>query len=401
MSRYALISTSADFEQQFAAAAIGSLEGQIHLWNGEEHPTEPQHILAGLTNPALLDVVVLGQDIPSEQSLRLAEAFESQRPEISVLLVADPHPDLVLSAMRAGVRDVVYPDADAAELGVLLHRAIRSTSIRRRSATQASGEGTGAVQGRIIAVVSPKGGAGKTTVATNLAVGLAASAPHATVIVDLDLQFGDVASALQLAPEHSLADAVGLPAQKDSMVLKSFLSPHPSGLYALCAPDSPAEGEQVTGEQVSQLLDQLASEYAYIIIDTSPGLSEHTLAALDKASDFLFVGGMDVPSIRGLRKELDVLRELGMAPQNRHVVLNAADSRDGLTQRDVESTLGCKVDVLIPNTRAVRLSTNQGVPLLESTKRRDPATKALRRIVERFSPNHAEALKRKARHRRR
>ena len=97
---------------------------------------------------------------------------------------------------------------------------------------------------------------------------------------------------------------------------------------------------------------------------------------------------------------MDVLRELGMAPLSRHVVLNAADPRDGLTQRDVEATLGCKVDVLIPNTRAVRLSTNQGVPLLESTKRRDPAAKALRRVVERIAPNQAGALKQRARHRR-
>lgn len=400
MSRYALVSTAAEFEQQFAAAAIGSLAGQINVWAGEDFPSEPQHILSSLDNPALLDVVVLGQGLPPEESLRLAEAFESQRPEVSVLLVAEPNPELVLSAMRSGVRDVVYPEADAGELGVLLHRAIRSTSIRRRSAAPVAGEGARPAQARIIAVVSPKGGAGKTTVATNLAVGLAASAPHATVIVDLDLQFGDVASALQLAPEYSLADAVGQSAQKDSMVLKSFLAPHPSGLYALCAPESPADGEQVTGEQISHLLDQLAGEYAYIIIDTSPGLSEQTLAALDKATDFVFVGGMDVPSVRGLRKEMDVLRELGMAPLSRHVILNAADPRDGLTQRDVEATLGCKVDVLIPNTRAVRLSTNQGVPLLESTKRRDPAAKALRRIVDRFTPDQAGSLKQRARHRR-
>ncbi|EMY33878.1 Flp pilus assembly protein ATPase CpaE-like protein [Arthrobacter crystallopoietes BAB-32] len=400
MSRYALVSTAPEFEQQFAAAALGSLAGQINVWEAEDSPSEPDHILAGLDNPALLDVVVLGQGLPAEESLRLAEAFESQRPEVSVLLVAEPDPELVLSAMRSGVRDVVSPRTEAGELGVLLHRAIRSTSIRRRSSGPAAGEGAKPAQARIVAVVSPKGGAGKTTVATNLAVGLAASAPHATVIVDLDLQFGDVASALQLAPEYSLADAVGMPAQKDSMVMKSFLAPHPSGLYALCAPESPADAEQVTGEQVSQLLDQLATEYAYIVIDTSPGLSEHTLAALDKATDFVFVGGMDVPSVRGLRKEMDVLRELGMAPLSRHVVLNAADPRDGLTQRDVEATLGCKVDVLIPNTRAVRLSTNQGVPLLESTKRRDPAAKALRRVVERIAPNQAGALKQRGRHRR-
>ncbi|WP_139005771.1 AAA family ATPase [Arthrobacter crystallopoietes] len=399
MSRYALVGTAPDFEHRFGTAASGSLEGQIHVWNDGALPSEPHDIFADLHNPGLLDVVVLGPGLPREDSLRLATAFEIQRPEISVLLVAQPSSDVVLSAMRAGVRDVVDPAVEISDLSVLLHRATKSTSIRRRTAASSTDAGAGGAEGRIIAVVSPKGGAGKTTVATNLAVGLAETADHAIVIVDLDLQFGDVASALQLAPDHSLVDAVRLPAQKDSMVLKSFLAPHPSGLYALCAPDSPAEGDQVTAEQVSRLLDQLASQYAYVIVDTSPGLSEHTLAALDRATDFVFVGGMDVPSVRGLRKELDILRELGMEPLSRHVVLNAADPRDGLTQRDVEATLGTKVDIMIPNTRAVRISTNQGVPILESAPR-DTAAKALRRIVDRFAPAQSAASKHRARHRR-
>jgi pilus assembly protein CpaE len=299
--------------------------------------------------------------------------------------------------MRAGVRDVVRPQADAHEISLLLHRATRSTALRRRSLGAAAE--TGGTEGRIIAVVSPKGGSGKTTVATNLAVGLAASAPHATVVVDLDLQFGDVANALQLAPEHSLADAVTPAAQRDSMVLKSYLAPHPSGLLALCAPDSPAEADEVTGEQVARLLEQLAGQYSYVVVDTSPGLSEHTLSALDKATDFIFVGGMDVPSVRGLRKEIDVLRELGMAPMTRHVVLNSADPRDGLTRRDVETTLGTKVDVVVPDTRAVRLSTNQGIPVLHGN-RRDAAAKALAGLVERFVPAPSGAARRRARHRR-
>lgn len=398
MSRYALLAAEPGFQQQFSVAAAGTLEGQITAWDSESVPSEPREVLDALDSPALLDVVVLGTGVDRQDALRLAGAFEIQRPEISVLLVGEPDPETVLAAMRAGIRDVVHPEADASELAALLHRATRSTSIRRRGASGAdAGDGDG-TRGRVIAVVSPKGGAGKTTVATNLAVGLAASAPHATVVVDLDLQFGDVATALQLVPEHSLVDAVLPSAQRDNMVLKSYLAAHPSGLYALCAPESPAEGEQVTGEQVTGLLAQLAAEYAYVIVDTSPGLNETTLSALDQATDFVFVGGMDVPSIRGLRKEMDVLRELGMAPLTRHVVLNAADPRDGLTQRDVEATLGVKVDLLIPNTRAVRLSTNQGAPILHSVPR-DPAAKALSRLVDRFAPDQPGAGRRRARHR--
>ena len=396
MSRYVLVGTDADFEHRFAAAAVGSLAGHTQLWNGAGLPTEPNDVFAVLSNPQLLDAVVLGPGLATGQALALAAEFESQRPEVSVLLVAAPSPDVVLAAMRAGIRDVVAPHADVRDMAALLHRAVRSASHRRHSVPSSDGQ---AANGRVVAVVSPKGGAGKTTVATNLAVGLAAASEQQTVIVDLDLQFGDVASALCLEPEHSLVDAVQPHAQKDSIVLKSFLARHPSGLYALCAPPSPADADQVTGEQVSLLLDQLAAQYAHVIIDTSPGLSEHTLAALDRATDYIFVGGMDVPSIRGLRKELEILRELGMEPLTRHIVLNGADPRDGLTRRDAETTLGCKVDDVIPDTRAVRISTNQGVPVLESAPR-DPAARALHKVVDRFAPAPAGLLKRRGRHRR-
>lgn len=385
MSRYAIVTTAPDFLQRLTEAAYGVLEGEIHPWAEGSFPLGAQEVVAQLPDPRLLDVLILGPGVPLDDALQLADEFEVQFPEVSVLLATTPTPSVVLSAMRAGIRDVVEPDADVAGLNVLLHRATRSAAIRRRSASLSSGDTGGAANGRVIAVVSPKGGAGKTTVASNLAVGLAASAPHATVLVDLDLQFGDVASALTISPDHSVSDAVHGPARRDTMVLKSFLSAHPTGLFALCAPDLPDSVDQVSGDDVSHLLDQLASQYRYVVVDTSPGLSDHTLAALDKATDYVFVSGMDVPSVRGLRKELDVLRELGLIPVTRHIVLNNADQRDGLTLADVEKALNVKVDVVIPSSRAVRLSTNQGAPLLES-KRRDPGSKALRKLLLRFAP---------------
>ncbi|MCU1530495.1 MAG: MinD/ParA family protein [Arthrobacter sp.] len=398
MSRYAVVTAVADYHEHVRAAATGVLAGEVHSWNGEAFPGEPVELLNQLPDQQLLDVVVLGPGVPLDAALRLAGDFEIQRPEVSVLLVAVPTPELVLSAMRAGIRDVVEPDADVNSVSALLHRATRSASIRRRAAGIPADDAAGNTRGRVIAVMSPKGGAGKTTVASNLAIGLAGAAPHATVLLDLDLQFGDVASALSISPEHSVSDAVHGPAGRDTMVLKSFLSAHPSGLYALCAPESPGMADQVTGEQVAHLVDQLAGLYRFIVIDTSPGLSEHTLAALDQATDLVLVSSMDVPGVRGMRKELNVLRELGMGATPRHLVLNAADPRDGLSQRDVEATLGVGVDVVVPASRAVRLSTNQGVPLL-SRNGRDPASKALRKLVGRFAPTPSPARKRGARHR--
>lgn len=392
MSRYAVVSTVPEMGDRVRTAAAGELEGDVHAWQGEAFPTEPHELLSELPDANLLDVVVLGPGVPLDSALRLASDFEVQRPEVTVLLVAPPSPDLVLAAMRAGIRDVLEPEADVSNISALLHRATRSAAIRRRAGASPEQGASGGSGGRIIVVVSPKGGAGKTTVATNLAIGLAGAAPHGTVLVDLDLQFGDVANALSIVPDHSLTDAVYGPASRDIMVLKSFLSAHPSGLYALCAPESPAEADEITADEVSNLLDQLASQYRYVVVDTSPGLTDHTLATLEKATDICFVIGMDVPSVRGMRKELEILRELGIAPTTRHTVLNSADLRTGLSVKDIESTLGVAVDIVIPPSRAIGISTNQGTPLMQG-RRRDSASKAMRKLVSRFAPASAHSPK--------
>ena len=136
------------------------------------------------------------------------------------------------------------------------------------------------------------------------------------------------------------------------MVLKTFLTQHPSGLYAVCGAESPAAGDTVTADDVTRLLAALSREFRYVVVDTAPGLSEQTLAALDRATDVVMLTSMDVPGVRGLRKELDVLRELCMIPAGRHVVMNFADPKGGLSVRDVETTIGTGVDVVLPRSKA-------------------------------------------------
>ncbi|HSP76597.1 MAG TPA: AAA family ATPase [Cryobacterium sp.] len=248
-----------------------------------------------------------------------------------------------------------------------------------------------------IAVVAAKGGVGKTTVATNLAVGLARQAPLSVVLVDADVQFGDVAMALSLAPGRSLPDVVTDAAASDAMVLKAYLTPHPDGYYVVCGAESPADGDRVTGEQLGHLIRQLAGIFRFVIIDTAPGLGEHALAALEAATDAVFLCDMSVPGARGLRKELAVLETIGLLPPARHVVLNFADRMSGLSVKDVEATLGVPVDVAVPRSSLVTLSTNRGIPLLQNGKK-NPASAALTELVRRFDPS--ASLKRGRLHRR-
>jgi pilus assembly protein CpaE len=231
---------------------------------------------------------------------------------------------------------------------------------------------------RVITVVSPKGGSGKTTVATNLALGLAGLGAGKVAIVDLDLQFGDISTAMRLMPEHSIADAARAGSTLDAMGIKVLLTPHPSGLFALCGPDSPAAGEEVRADTATRAIDLLSEEFQYIVVDTSAGLDEATLAAIEMSTDLVLLCTFDVPSVRSLRKVVQALDQLGMIHQRRHFVLNRADSRVGLATEDVEATVGMAVDVAVSSSRAVPLSMNQGSPLLES----DPRSTVARQMLE-------------------
>jgi pilus assembly protein CpaE len=378
MSRVVLAGADEDLILRVKEAA----DGDVTVLAPGRLPGDPARLFEQLVDGELPDVLLVGPHAPAPEVLTLAARLDVQSPGISVVLMAEPSPQMWQAAMRAGIRDLLDPSADVEEIRAAVERAGQTAAGRRRVLRPAAE--TERYAGRVITIASPKGGVGKTTVATNLAIGLTAAAPQSTVLVDLDVQFGDVASALGLAPEYTLPDAVHGPASEDTMVLKTFLTQHPSGLYAVCGAESPAAGDTVTGEDVTRLLASLAREFRYVVVDTAPGLSEQTLAALDRASDVVMLTSMDVPGVRGLRKELDVLRELAMIPAGRHVVMNFADPKGGLSVRDVETTIGTGVDVVLPRSKAVPASTNQGVPILQSRKR-DPMAKEMQRLVSRFS----------------
>ena len=383
MNRIILVTESAELEARISAA----LARTSVTVSTRTLPADPAELFSA-GDGALPEVLVLDARPDAAAALRLAAYVDLQSRGISVILVSDSKSgDIGLAAIRAGVRDILDALADIDEIRHVLDKA--QLVARARAGTSATREpgpsGTAAPRGRVITVVSPKGGVGKTTVATNLAVGLAQAEPHSTVLVDLDVQFGDVASALNLEPDYFLPDATYGPATQDTMVLKTFLTLHETGLYVICGPDSPADADKVTGQDVSHLLQMLASEFRYVVVDTAPGLPEHTLAAMDQTSDLVLVTSMDVPGVRGMRKELDTLSNLHLLPPSRYVVLNLADPRQGLSLADVEATLGRSVDIVLPRSKAAPGSVNQGVPLLQGGGR-DPMTKLLRTLVARFLP---------------
>lgn len=238
---------------------------------------------------------------------------------------------------------------------------------------------------RIITILSPKGGAGKTSSATNLAVGLAKKYPREVVLVDLDLQFGDVASNMRLQPTTTILDlARAWPV--DSAQVKLALTRHSSGLYTLCAPPSPAEADEITADHVTGVLRALHRSFRFVIVDTDPGLSERVLSALDVSTDMVMICSTEVPSILGLKKALEALDVVGLTKARRILVLNRSDAKVGVDIAQLERTIGRAVDVRVPSSIDMVLATNDGIPVMESGKNPD-LVRAFEHLVEQFVPD--------------
>jgi pilus assembly protein CpaE len=374
-----LVTPDTDFEAQVKRAFDGEIDAE-RWWDPKlprVHPAQAAQAIAALL-PA---VVVLGPGIPIPAALELATTFDVDHPEVVVVLVAHPTSRLWERALHCGVREVISPAAEDEEIREALQRAAGVADRRRGVAAMASLPDH--QRGRLITVMSPKGGVGKTTVATNLAVSLGATARGRVAIVDLDLQFGDVASALGLTPQSTIADAARTNGDLDSTALKVFLEPHAGGVYLLASPVFPGEADDVSAVSVGQMLDILVREFEYVVVDTASGLDEHCLTAADRSDDLVLVCATDVPSVRGLRKALDAMEVLGMNHQRRHLVLNRADARVGLAARDVETTLGLRFDAAIPSSRSITVSVNQGSPVVLSEPR-SPVAKAITTFCDGF-----------------
>src|SRR4051794_254097 len=258
------------------------------------------------------EVVIMDCRADAASKLAMAQVLIEAYPAVGVLLVSDRPTELALPALRAGVQDILSPEASVEEFGLVSDTIAEATRARLAQFNELAPEQVvvAPTGGKVISIMSPKGGVGKTTIATNVAVGLAKHTAGSTVIVDLDIQFGDVASALDLEPTHFLGDVVHGAARYDAMVMKTFLTQHKSGLYAICAPTNPSDADTISADDISHLLKALKAEFRYVVLDTAPGMPDSTLAALEQTSDLVLLTGMDVPGVRGLRKELDTIKQL-------------------------------------------------------------------------------------------
>jgi pilus assembly protein CpaE len=249
-----------------------------------------------------------------------------------------------------------------------------------------AGGGTGGGEpagGQVIAVFGGKGGAGKSMIATNLAVALADRRSR-VCLIDLDLAFGDVGILLQLAPDRTLADAIGLAERLDHTGLRTLLTPYRTDLDVLLAPVAPAAAEQVGRGLVETVIALARSAFDYVIVDCASQFSEPVLAALDTAHFHVLVTTPELTALKGLRVTLDMFDLLDYRRDGRLLVLNRADTKVGLSTADAEKVLRSSITAQVPSSREVPVSVNRGVPLVQS-KPRHPVSAAIRTLADRFA----------------
>ena len=376
-----VLAGTAETEDAFRSA-VPELNGNLSRWSGSLDPVGVAVRDLMVSGP---EVVAFGPGQPLDLVLAAATDLDRLHPLVEVLIVADPSPTLWERAARAGVRELVPQSAAPEHLAIALRRVMETAEAARSHAgvTTAAAHSSTGRPSELVVVRSAKGGSGKTMVASNVATLLAQAHPGEVAIVDLDLQFGDVASALGLEPQYTIADATAN-AELNATSLKALLATHRSKLHALCAPAQWSEAYDITGDDVAVVLGLLRETFRYVVVDTPAGLDEPTLTALGLASQVVLLCSLDVSSVRALRRELDVLANGGFGAR-RHFVLNRADSKVALDVRDVEATIGARLDLAVPSARAVPLNMNCGVPVVEAEPTA-PVTKQLRKLAARLDP---------------
>jgi pilus assembly protein CpaE len=304
------------------------------------------------------DVVVAGPSLMHRGGLRRLASLHERYPEVAVLLAVQERPRAdIAEIVQVGASDLLPLHDQDDDLRRTLVRAMRITRARLGiMAAGSGGQNSQAGRGRVVMVASASGGCGKTFLATNAAGFLARATDLPVVLFDLDLQFGEVSTALRLRPHATIIDALAAEASGDDLeeTLDDFLVAHPDGFKVLAAPRQPEEADSVTPGDVARIFDVLRARRAWVVIDTHEGLSDLFSAALEATDHVIAVATPDRPSQVNLTRYLGALERLGMASANVSVVLNKVEP-----DSDVNDA-----SVAIPYSREVPRSINVGVPIL-------------------------------------
>jgi pilus assembly protein CpaE len=340
------------------------------------------------------DVVLMDINMPDMDGITATEQLSSSVPGAAVVMMSvQGEADYLRRSMLAGAREFLVKPFSSDELTA----SIRQVSARERDkqsrmalapvAVNGSGAPDGTARtggsgepGQVVAVFSPKGGVGRTTVAVNLAIAAASELGKKVVIVDASFQFGDVGVLLNLNPKSkSIADLIP---ELDTGTLDSldtFLINHTAGVSVLLAPPSPETAEMITANGVKVIIEALRRTHDLVVVDCTSYFNDTTLAVLDAADVILTMLSLEITSIKNMRLFLEVADQLGYEHGKVKLVLNRADSSLGIRVTDVENSIGRKVDhTIVSDGRSVVYALNRGVPFFLSNREAEVSQDILR-----------------------
>jgi pilus assembly protein CpaE len=323
---------------------------------------------AGALTGGHLAVVLHATRATSYPSSEIAAIREHTRAPI-ILLASGEASALLEDALDGDVSDVLL----LPQMTENVVFAVRKASHSGRRAQGHSGR-----RGRVVTVFSPKGGTGKTVTATNVAAALAKLEGKRTLLLDLDLQFGDAAIMFGIEPEKTIYDLVVAPGELDTEKLAGYTTHHACGVEILPAPLRPEDAELVTETKLAQLLDVARESFDVIVVDTSPFFHGPMLATLDRTDELLLICGLDIPTLKNIRLSLSTLDLLSFPIERIRVCLNRANSKVGMKPAEVEAALDAKVKFQIPSDRIVPLAVNRGTPAVLA----EPKSEFSRAIAE-------------------
>ncbi len=335
-------------------------------------------------------MIVLGPSFGGSPELAAVEQLLAARRDVGAIMVTNElSTDMLQRALRSGVKDVLQAPIEPAQLAEAVARVAAGVVLSAPAPTAPVAMDAGGELGRVITVFSTKGGAGKSVVATNLAVVLAKRSDRPVVIVDADLQFGDVAVMLKLSPQHTVVDAVSSLEKLDLSLLQSLLIKHePSGVYVLPAPLEPAFADQIGAAEMVQVVEMLRRFCSFVIIDTPAYFNDVVLGLIEVSDDVLLVAGMDIPNIKNVKIGLQTLRLLNTPMSKLRLILNRANSKVKLDVGEVERTLGIQAQCLIPSDVVVPQAVNKGEPVVLSAPK-SGVTQSMNQLADIFVPTPA------------
>jgi pilus assembly protein CpaE len=323
-------------------------------------------------------VILMDINMPDMDGITATEIISNTVPESPIIMMSvQGEQDYLRRSMLAGAREFLVKPFSADELINSIRHVHELEKVRRARyapvapAAPVGGPAVpvaGRETGKIITFFSPKGGVGRTTIATNLAVALHQLTGKPVVLVDGSLPFGDIAVILNMSPKaKTIADLIGSFETADSDVVESILVQHSTGIKVMLAPPTPESTELITGAHIKHVLELLRERYAYIVVDTWPSFQEQVITMLDVADVILTLMTLEITSLKNVRVFMEVVEKLGYDEAKVQLVANRNDSSGGIKASDVEASLGRKIPhTIVSDGRTLVLAVNRGVPFVIS-----------------------------------